>query len=119
MEQLFSTIGDSLAGSIAEVYLQFNALAPSILAGLVVFLMGVVLAVIAERLLLLVAHKIGLETLAHHIGLKHFLQKMGRKNDPLEEVMRGLRHALKYDQVEKLFVTPQTRHERQGQNLTG
>lgn len=27
-----------------------------------------------------------------------------------EEVMRGLRHALKYDQVERLFMMPQSRH---------
>ncbi len=31
-----------------------------------------------------------------------------------EEVMRGLREALKYDQVERLFVTPQTGRERHG-----
>jgi integrase len=31
-----------------------------------------------------------------------------------EEVMRGLRYALKYDQVEKLFMVPQTGRERRG-----
>lgn len=75
MQNLLTQITSNLINAIESKLDRMIELAPYILGALSVFLFGWILAIMSEKLILSLGHKIKLEIFADKIGLKHFLER--------------------------------------------
>lgn len=82
MENLLTSIVDSVIAVVQAKYDSFIELAPYILGALAMFIFGLILAEVASRGIIAMSDKLKLELLSEKIGLKHFLDRMNVKNSP-------------------------------------
>ena len=86
---------DSITGQITSVveakYQSFIELAPFILGALGIFVLGLLVAELASRLILRMSEKLRLETMSEKTGLKHFLERAGVKQSPSQVIAKTLK----------------------------
>ena len=91
MKELITQITSSLITAVNAKFDNFVNVSPYILGGIAIFLFGWILAILADKAILGLGHKIKLEFLADKIGLKHFLEKQKLKVTPSKVIAKGVK----------------------------
>lgn len=91
VQELFTSIYGQMDSVLLSKYNAFVELAPYILGALGVFILGLVLAEIAARIILRMSKRIKLETISEKTGLKSFLQRTGVKESPSQVIAKSMK----------------------------
>lgn len=91
VKNLFTSIYGQIDTVLLDKYNAFVELAPYILGALGVFVLGLVLAEIAARLILKMSKRIKLEAISEKMGLKNFLERTGVKNSPSQVIAKSMK----------------------------
>lgn len=91
MEKFFNSIAEQIITVVEEKYQNFIELAPYILGALGVFILGLLLAIIAEYVIIRMSRKLRLETISEKLGLKNILERAGAKKSPSEVIAKSLK----------------------------
>lgn len=91
MENFFISVYGQITEAVGEKYDAFIVLAPYILGAIGVFIVGYVLAEIAERLIMRMSARLKLEKIAQKAGLTNFLKKTGVKQSPSKVIAESVK----------------------------
>lgn len=91
MQNLIFQVTSSLVNTIEAKINSAVSQSPYILGALAVFLFGWILAILAEKAILGLGHKIKLEFIGEKVGLKHFLERQKLKITPSEVIAKGVK----------------------------
>lgn len=91
MDALVNSITGRITDVIQQKYNSFIELAPYILGALAVFILGLILAELASRLILGMSEKLKLETISEKLGLKHFLERTKVKQSPSRVIAKTVK----------------------------
>ncbi len=91
MKELLTQVTTSLIKTVNVKVDNFINLSPYILGGIAIFLFGWILAILADKAIVGLGHKIKLEFLADKIGLKHFLDHHKMKITPSKVIAKSIK----------------------------
>ncbi|MBN2306766.1 hypothetical protein JXD20_02165 [Candidatus Peregrinibacteria bacterium] len=91
MEELINSITGQITTVFEAKYQGFIELAPFIIGALGIFVLGLLLAELAARLILRMSEKLRLEIMSEKTGLKHFLERTGVKQSPSRVIAKTLK----------------------------
>ena len=91
MENLINSIAAQITTVLEKKYEGFVELAPYIIGALGVFVLGLLIAELAARIILSMSDKLKLESISEKTGLRNFLERTGVKQSPSRVIAKSLK----------------------------